>query len=67
MKPQRGDYPSKGEPARLARNYRFHPDRLADLDAIAAHWNVTKTRAMEQLIEQGHRQLAQRSIFDETT
>ena len=58
------DRVSEGEPNRIARNFRLHPDRIADLDEIARVWNVTKARALEQMIEQAHQRLVQRSSFD---
>ena len=58
------DRVSEGEPNRIARNFRLHPDRIADLDEIARVWNVTKARALEQMIEQARQHLIQRSNFD---
>ena len=37
------DRVSEGEPNRIARNFRLHPDRIADLEEIARVWNVTKS------------------------
>ena len=54
---------AEGEPNRIARNFRLHPDRLADLDEVARAWNVTKARALEQLIEAAAQHLIQRSLF----
>ena len=58
------DRVSEGEPNRIARNFRLHPDRIADLDEIARVWNVTKARALEQMIEQARQHLIQRNIFE---
>ena len=58
------DRVSEGEPNRIARNFRLHPDRIEDLDEIARVWNVTKARALEQMIEQARHHLIQRSILD---
>ena len=58
------DRVSEGEPNRIARNFRLHPDRIEDLDEIARVWNVTKARALEQMIEQARQHLIQRSILD---
>ena len=58
------DRVSEGEPNRIARNFRLHPDRIADLDEIARVWNVTKARALEQMIEQARHHLIQRNILD---
>ena len=55
---------SEGEPNRIMKNFRPHPDRIADLDELARKWNVTKARAIEHLIEAAHQHLTQRSIFD---
>ena len=40
-----------GQPVRLTRTYRLHPDRLADLDKIARAWCMTKARAIETMIK----------------
>ena len=58
------DRVSEGEPNRIARNFRLHPDRIADLDEVARAWNMTKARALEQMIEQARQHLVQRSVFD---
>ena len=58
------DRVSEGEPNRIARNFRLHPDRIVDLDVLARKWNVTKARAIEHLIEAAHQHLTQRSLFD---
>ena len=58
------DRVSEGEPNRIARNFRLHPDRIADLDEIARVWNVTKARALEHMIEQAHQRLVHRSSVD---
>ena len=58
------DRVSEGEPNRIMKNFRLHPARIADLDEIARVWNVTKARALEQMIEQARQQLIQRSSFD---
>ena len=58
------DRVSEGEPNRIMKNFRLHPARIADLDEIARVWNVTKARALEQMIEQARQNLVQRSIID---
>ena len=58
------DRVSEGEPNRIARNFRLHPDRIADLDEVARAWSVTKSRALEQMIEQARQHLVQRNIFE---
>ena len=58
------DRGSEGEPNRIARNFRLHPDRIEDLDEIARVWNVTKARALEQMIEQARQRLVHRSSVD---
>ena len=59
------DRVSEGEPNRIARNFRLHPDRIADLEEIARVWNVTKARALEQMIEQARQHLIQRNLLDD--
>ena len=58
------DRVSEGEPIRIMKNFRLHPDRIADLEEIARVWNVTKARALEQMIEQARQNLVQRSNID---
>ena len=40
-----------GDPVRIIRTYRLHPDRIDDLDRIARAWSVTKSRAIETMIQ----------------
>ena len=41
----------EGDPVRIIRTYRLHPDRIDDLDRIARAWCVTKSRAIETMIQ----------------
>ena len=58
------DRVSEDEPNRIARNFRLHADRIADLDEVAKAWNVTKARALEHMIEQARQNLVHRSSVD---
>ncbi len=40
----------RGEPKRLTRTYRLHPDRLADLDELAEYKGISKAATIERLI-----------------
>ena len=58
------DRVSEDEPNRIAKNFRLHADRIADLDEVAKAWNVTKARALEHMIKQARQHLVQRSSVD---
>ena len=48
---RQSDKACKGDPIRKMTAFRLHPDRLADLDAVARKWNMTKARALETMIQ----------------